>query len=71
MGTLFEELPGKINRLECKFGPDNPYVKMLKEQLRVIAETDGKSTNEVYLMSIKPVLSKTKKNAKVSKPKAK
>ena len=71
MATLFEELPGTIKRLESKFGPDNPYVKMLKEQLRAIAETDDKSTQEVYLMSMKPVISKTKKNAKVSKPKAK
>jgi hypothetical protein len=36
--------------LEAKFGPDNPYVKQLKEQLRASIATQGKSSYDVYLM---------------------
>ena len=71
MATLVEELPEEIKRLESKFGPDNPYVKMLKEQLRAYLETGGKSTQDIFLMSMKPVIKNHKKKAKVSKPKAK
>ena len=50
MATLIEELPKQIERLEAKFGPDNPYVKQLKEQLRASIATQGKSSQDVYLM---------------------
>ena len=47
MPTLAEELPGEIARLEKKFGPDNRFVKMLKEQLNAI--NTGKSTRQLFL----------------------
>jgi len=47
MPTLAEELPGEIARLEKKFGPDNRFVKMLKEQLDAI--NTGKSTKQLFL----------------------
>jgi len=50
MATLFQELPEKIKRLEASHGPNNPFVKMLKEELRAIQETGGKSTQEVFRM---------------------
>jgi hypothetical protein len=50
MSTLIEQLPAEIARLEAKFGPDNPYVKQLKEQLRASIVTQGKSSYDVYLM---------------------
>jgi len=50
MASLIEELPGKIARLEAKYGSDNPFVKDMKEQLRAMKETAGKSTQDVYLM---------------------
>ncbi len=53
MTTLTEKLPKEIKRLEASHGPDNPFVRMLKEQLRVANETKGKSAKEVYLASVK------------------
>ena len=53
MATLAEELPEEIKRLEASHGPDNPFVRMLTEQLRVANETKGKSAKEVYLASVK------------------
>ena len=53
MTTLAEELPKKIKRLEASHGSDNPFVRMLKEQLRASKETKGKSAKEVYLASVK------------------
>ena len=51
MATLIEELPGRIAELEAKVGSHNQYVKDLKEQLRAMKETTGKSAAEVYQMS--------------------
>jgi len=48
MPTLAEQLPAEIARLEKKFGSDNRFVKMLKEQLNAI--NTGKSTRQLFLM---------------------
>jgi hypothetical protein len=48
MPTLAEKLPAEIARLEKKFGSDNRFVKMMKEQLNAIQT--GKSTRQLYLM---------------------
>ncbi len=53
MTTLAAELPAKIKRLEASHGSDNPFVLMLKEQLRASKETKGKTAKEVYLVSAK------------------
>ncbi len=53
MTTLLEELPAKIKRLEASHGADNPFVLMLKEQLRASNETNGMTAHEVYLASAK------------------
>ena len=50
MGTLIEDLPKQIARLEAKHGPNDPYVKDLKEQLRASIATQGKSAQEVFRM---------------------
>lgn len=50
MATLIEELPKRIERLEAEFGSDNPYVKQLKERLRASIATQGKSSQDMYLM---------------------
>lgn len=46
--SLIEQLPGRIARLEAKHGPDDPYVKDLKEQLRASKATQGQTAQEVY-----------------------
>lgn len=51
MTTLIQELPRRIERLEAKFGSDDPFVKDLKRQYAAMKETDGKTTQDVYLMS--------------------
>ena len=51
MASLIESLPGQIKRLEEKVGPDSPYVKDLKEQLRAMKETQGMSARDVFLMA--------------------
>jgi len=48
--SLAQSLQVQIKRLEAKHGSDDPYVKRLKEQLRAIKETDGKTTQDVYRM---------------------
>jgi hypothetical protein len=48
MTTLIEQLPGEIARLEAKYGPDNRFVKDLKEQLRASKETVGMSSEQVF-----------------------
>lgn len=58
MTTLLQSLPAEIQRLEKKHGSDNPFVISLKEQLRAMKETEGKSTREVWMTSaqeFKPV----------------
>ena len=59
MSTLIEELPGDIARLEAKYGPDNQFVKDLKEQLRASKATQGKTAQEVYRMQAAPLPSRT------------
>ena len=54
MSTLMEELPQEIKRLQSQYGSDNPFVTMLKEQLRALEETQGKSAQEIYQVSMKP-----------------
>lgn len=54
MATLIEELPGRIARLESTHGSDNPFVQQLKEQLRAMKETSGRSTEELFRMSARP-----------------
>lgn len=46
--SLMASLPARIQKLEAKYGSDNPYVKDLKEQLRAMKENDGKTTQDVY-----------------------
>jgi uncharacterized phosphosugar-binding protein len=48
MPTLAEQLPAEIARLEKKFGSDNRFVTMLKQQLNAIQQ--GKSTKQLYQM---------------------
>jgi hypothetical protein len=54
MSTLIEELPASIARLEAKYGPDNQYVKDLKEQLRASKATLGQTAQQVYRMQATP-----------------
>jgi hypothetical protein len=55
MPRLIEMLPAEIERLEAEAGPDNPFVKQLKEQLRVSIATQGRSSRDVYLMHAAPI----------------
>lgn len=50
MSTLAQELPKVIARLELKYGPDNPFVKMLKQQLAAIQQYGDASTKEIWMM---------------------
>lgn len=54
MATLIEELPGRIARLEATRSSDSPFVQQLKEQLRAMKETSGRSTEELFRMSSRP-----------------
>lgn len=47
MKSLIEELPDKIQRLEKKYGSENPYVIMLKQQLTDI-QNQSESTHQVW-----------------------
>jgi len=53
MASLMEDLPKEIKRLEEIHGSENRYVIMLKEQLRAMKETQGKSLKEVFVVSVK------------------
>jgi len=53
--SLIEQLPGRIALLEAKHGPDDLYVKDLKEQLRASIANAGKSGHEVFRMQAIPV----------------
>lgn len=55
MATLIEELPGRIARLEALHGPNDLFVKDLKEQLRASIATQGKSAHEVFRMQAVPL----------------
>ncbi len=48
--TLMQPLPELIARLEAKRGSESKFVKELKEQLRAIKETQGKSAQDLYPM---------------------
>ena len=47
MKSLIEELPDKIQRLEKKYGSENPYVIMLKQQLKDL-HNQSESTHQVW-----------------------
>ena len=55
MATLIEELPGRIARLEALHGPNDLFVRDLKEQLRASKATLGKSAQEVFRMQAVPL----------------
>ena len=55
MATLIEELPGQIARLQALHGPNDLFVKDLKEQLRASVATLGKSAQEVFRMQAVPL----------------
>ena len=55
MATLIEELPGQIARLEALHGPNDLFVRDLKEQLRASIATQGKSAQEVFRMQAVPL----------------
>ena len=48
MTTLAQELPQKISSLEKEFGPDNPFVKMLKRQLEDINSQKGEVKEQTW-----------------------
>ena len=50
MATLIEELPGRIAKLEEKFGSEDLFVKDLKEQLRASIANKGKTAHQMYQM---------------------
>ena len=50
MASLLQKLPEDIKRLEAKYGPNNPFVQQLKEQLRAMQENGDKSTHDVFRM---------------------
>lgn len=54
MATLVEKLPEQIAQLESTHGSDNPFVKQLKEQLRAMKETSGRSTEDLFRMASRP-----------------
>ena len=54
MATLIEKLPARIARLEAMRGWDSPFLQQLKEQLRAMKETSGRSTEELFRMSARP-----------------
>lgn len=60
MRSLIEDLPARIARLEAKHGPNDPFVKDLKEQLRASLATQGKSTQDVYRMQAIPLTQASK-----------
>lgn len=49
MATLAQKLPLEIARLEQKFGPDNPFVQQLKQQLATIQKYGDSSTKEIWM----------------------
>jgi len=53
--SLIEQLPGRIAQLEAKHGPDDLYVKDLKEQLRASKATLGQTAQDVYRAQAVPV----------------
>ena len=51
MPSLIEKMPGKIARLEAKFGSDNGFVKDLKRQYEGMKANQGKTSRDVYRMA--------------------
>ncbi len=47
-GTLIERLPARIARLQEKRGPNDPFVRDLKEQLRASRATQGRTAEQVF-----------------------
>lgn len=54
MATLIEKLPARIARLEATRGSVSPFVQQLKEQLRAMKETSGRSTEALFRISARP-----------------
>jgi len=49
MATSLEHLKAALQRQEAKHGPDDPVVKMLRDQVRQWEETGDKTLHEMYI----------------------
>ena len=54
MPTVLEDYKRQLKRAEEKYGPNDRFVKMLREQVRAGERNQGKTLKEMYVSGPKP-----------------